>query len=155
MGSCDVFVSVAGGVRVNEPGADLGIALAVASAARGVPLGDERPLAAYGEVGLTGELRHVAHPDRREAEAEKFGLAPLGPGRLAVASPCGPRRSARGLRIGVRGRRAPGGRLTLSGRREASGPRSRRTAFLGQASQNRTPKAKKAPTPYNWPLCSR
>jgi DNA repair protein RadA/Sms len=80
LGSCDVFVSVAGGVRVDEPGADLGIALAVASAARGVPLGDERPLAAYGEVGLTGELRHVAHPDRRDAEAEKFGLAPaLGP----------------------------------------------------------------------------
>ena len=83
-GSSDVFVSVAGGVRVEEPGADLGIALAVASAARGVPLGDcERPLAAYGEIGLTGELRHVAHPDRREAEAAKFGLAPVlrpGPG---------------------------------------------------------------------------
>jgi DNA repair protein RadA/Sms len=82
VGSCDVFVSVAGGVRVEEPGADLGIALAVASAARGVALGDgRRPLAAYGEVGLTGEVRHVAHPDRREAEARKFGLAPvLSPG---------------------------------------------------------------------------
>lgn len=82
LGSCDVFVSVAGGVRVEEPGADLGIALAVASASRGVPLGDGgRPLAAYGEIGLTGELRHVAHPDRREAEAAKFGLAPaLRPG---------------------------------------------------------------------------
>jgi len=76
LGSADVFVSVAGGVRVDEPGADLAVALAVASAARGVALGDGRaPLAAFGELGLTGELRHAAHPDRRLAEARKFGLA--------------------------------------------------------------------------------
>ena len=83
LGSSDVFVSVAGGVRVEEPGADLAIALAVASAARGVPLGGEggRPVAAFGEIGLTGELRYVAHPERRVAEAAKFGLAPaLSPG---------------------------------------------------------------------------
>src|SRR6476469_6321711 len=73
LGSSDVFVSVAGGVRVEEPGADLAIALAVASAARGVPLGGEdgRPVAAFGEIGLTGELRYVAHPERRVAEAAK------------------------------------------------------------------------------------
>jgi DNA repair protein RadA/Sms len=83
LGSSDVFVSVAGGVRVEEPGADLAIALSVASAARGVPLGgdDGRPLAAFGEIGLTGELRYVAHPERRVAEAAKFGLSPvLSPG---------------------------------------------------------------------------
>jgi DNA repair protein RadA/Sms len=81
LGSSDVFVSLAGGVRVDEPGADLAIALAIASAARGAPLAaGERPLAAFGEIGLTGELRHVAHPDRRVAEAEKFGLEPLAPG---------------------------------------------------------------------------
>jgi DNA repair protein RadA/Sms len=75
VGSADVFVSVAGGVRVDEPGADLAVALAVASAARGVTLGDgAKPLAAFGEIGLTGEIRHVAHPDRRLAEARKFGL---------------------------------------------------------------------------------
>jgi DNA repair protein RadA/Sms len=78
LGSADVFVSVAGGVRVDEPGADLAVALAVASAARGVVLGDGRaPLAAFGELGLTGELRHAAHPDRRLAEARKFGLGPV------------------------------------------------------------------------------
>ena len=78
LGSSDVFVSVAGGVRVDEPGADLAIALAVASASRGVSVGDgERPLAAFGEVGLTGELRYVAHPERRSAEAAKFGLQPI------------------------------------------------------------------------------
>jgi DNA repair protein RadA/Sms len=75
VGSADVFVSLAGGVRVDEPGADLAVALAVASAVRGVPLGDgSKPLAAFGELGLTGELRHAAHPDRRLAEAKKFGL---------------------------------------------------------------------------------
>ena len=71
----DVFVSLAGGVRIDEPGADLAVALAVASAATGTALGDgQRPLAAFGELGLTGELRHAAHPDRRLAEAAKFGL---------------------------------------------------------------------------------
>jgi DNA repair protein RadA/Sms len=78
-----------GGVRVDEPGADLAVALAIASAAKGAPLGDgERPLAAFGEIGLTGELRHVAHPDRRLAEAAKFGLQP-------VLSPDGPVKSLR------------------------------------------------------------
>jgi DNA repair protein RadA/Sms len=75
LGSSDVFVSVAGGVRVDEPGADLAIALALASAAKGVEAApDGRPLAAFGELGLTGELRHVAHGERRLAEARKFGL---------------------------------------------------------------------------------
>ena len=84
VGSADVFVSLAGGVRVDEPGADLAVALAVASAARGVPLGHgDKPLAAFGELGLTGEVRHAAHPDRRLAEASKFGLeGVLAPGDL-------------------------------------------------------------------------
>jgi DNA repair protein RadA/Sms len=76
LGSSDVFVSVAGGVRVDEPGADLAIALALASAAKGVEGAvDGRPLAAFGELGLTGELRHVAHAERRLGEARKFGLS--------------------------------------------------------------------------------
>jgi DNA repair protein RadA/Sms len=89
-GTADVFVNVAGGVRVDEPGADLAVALAVASAARGVvPAGAEPlPLCAFGEVGLTGELRTVGHADRRLAEAGKFGLAtvitPTGAGRGAT-----------------------------------------------------------------------
>jgi DNA repair protein RadA/Sms len=78
-GTADVFVNVVGGIRVDEPGADLAVALAVASAARGVALTSEagRPLACFGELGLTGELRSVAHSDRRLAEASKFGLAPV------------------------------------------------------------------------------
>src|SRR5437762_8298923 len=74
-----VFVIVVGGVRIDEPGADLAVALAVASAARGASLGAEgaKPLACFGEVGLTGELRSVAHPERRVEEAAKFGLDPV------------------------------------------------------------------------------
>jgi DNA repair protein RadA/Sms len=85
LGGSDVFVSVAGGVRVDEPGADLAIALALASASKGTELsGYGSPLAAFGELGLTGELREVAHPDRRLAEAAKFGLKQvIHPGRKA------------------------------------------------------------------------
>jgi len=73
---------------VDEPGADLAVALAIASAARGIALGDGRtPLAAFGEIGLTGEVRHVAHPDRRLAEARKFGLdAVIGPDAKTVSA---------------------------------------------------------------------
>jgi DNA repair protein RadA/Sms len=95
-GSADVFVNVAGGVRVDEPGADLAVALAVASAVKGVTIGETKPMACFGEVGLTGELRSVAHADRRLAEATKFGLSPvLSPGsqtptlRAAVKSVLG------------------------------------------------------------------
>jgi DNA repair protein RadA/Sms len=75
IGAADVFVNVAGGVRIDEPGADLAIALAVASAHSGEALEtDGKPLACFGEIGLTGEIRYVAHADRRVAEARKFGL---------------------------------------------------------------------------------
>jgi DNA repair protein RadA/Sms len=79
LAGADVFVNVAGGVRVEEPGADLAVALALASAHRGEPLAgtDGRPLACFGEVGLTGELRAVGHAERRVAEALKFGLGPV------------------------------------------------------------------------------
>ena len=79
VGTADVFVNVVGGVRIDEPGADLAVALAVASAARGRarPAATAAPLACFGEVGLTGELRSVAHPDRRAEEAAKFGLRTL------------------------------------------------------------------------------
>ncbi len=91
-GSADVFVNVAGGVRVDEPGADLAVALAVASAVKGVTMGERTPLACFGEVGLTGELRSVGHADRRLAEAAKFGLSPVvGPG---AETPTSARRGA-------------------------------------------------------------
>jgi DNA repair protein RadA/Sms len=82
-GGADVFVNVVGGVRVDEPGGDLAVALAVASAARGVPLAGT-PRACFGELGLTGELRWVGHPERRLQEAARHGcrevIAPLDSG---------------------------------------------------------------------------
>jgi DNA repair protein RadA/Sms len=84
LGSSDVFVSVAGGLRIEEPGADLAIALAVASAAAGSPVSSPRvPTGCFGEVGLTGELRYVAHPERRLEEAARFGLE-----RVVLPSRC-------------------------------------------------------------------
>jgi DNA repair protein RadA/Sms len=104
LAGADVFVNVAGGVRVEEPGADLAIAMAVASAQRrqcpqaqmpsassasppgaagsraGSAASDEADglvCCCFGEIGLTGELRYVAHPDRRLGEARKFGLGPV------------------------------------------------------------------------------
>jgi DNA repair protein RadA/Sms len=68
----DVFASVVGGVRLNEPGADLAVCLAVASAISGVPVPAD--LVAIGEVGLGGELRQVSHTPRRLAEAARLGV---------------------------------------------------------------------------------
>jgi DNA repair protein RadA/Sms len=88
LGGADVFVNVAGGVRIDEPGADLGIALAIASAAKGLPVRDG--VAAFGEVGLTGRLRVAAQADRRVEECRKLGLttvvAPAGTKGVAVES---------------------------------------------------------------------
>jgi DNA repair protein RadA/Sms len=109
----DVFVNVVGGVRVDEPGCDLAVALAVASASLGVPLLRSQPpapRACFGELGLTGELRWVGHPERRLEEAAKHGcdgvIAPKDSGgaaceagtlleALAVALPERERRPAR------------------------------------------------------------
>jgi DNA repair protein RadA/Sms len=68
----DVFALAVGGVRVVEPGADLALALAVASALRGQPVPPD--LVACGEIGLGGELRQVAHTPRRLAEAARLGF---------------------------------------------------------------------------------
>jgi len=68
----DIIVNVTGGLRVNEPAVDLGIASAVASSFR-----DAKPissLVALGEVGLNGELRGVSHIERRIAEAVRLGF---------------------------------------------------------------------------------
>jgi DNA repair protein RadA/Sms len=73
LASADVFVNVAGGVRIEEPGADLAIALAIASAARGAPV--REGLAAFGEIGLTGRLRQASQAERRLEECAKLGIA--------------------------------------------------------------------------------
>ena len=84
----DVYVNVVGGIKVTEPAADLAVALALVSSAIDQPLG---ALAAWGEVGLTGELRAVPHGGRRGEEAGRLGLQNLispdgdGPRRIGEA----------------------------------------------------------------------
>jgi DNA repair protein RadA/Sms len=72
LGQADVFVNVAGGVRIDEPGADVAVALAIASAAKRVPVREST--AAFGEIGLTGRLREATQADRRLEECAKLGL---------------------------------------------------------------------------------
>ncbi|MCE2502918.1 MAG: DNA repair protein RadA [Chlorobi bacterium] len=72
LGEHDVFVNIAGGVRVDDPAVDLSVAAAIVSSFREIPT-DSRA-AIIGEVGLGGEIRGVAHVDSRAAEAAKLGF---------------------------------------------------------------------------------
>ena len=71
-GSADVYLNVIGGLRLDEPAADLAIAIAVASAALDKPAPDT--LAAIGEVGLTGEIRAVNQLNQRLSELHRLGF---------------------------------------------------------------------------------
>ena len=71
LGGQDVIVNVAGGFRATEPAADLAILLAIASCYRNAPM---PPAAAFGEVGLSAEIRAVPHAQRRVNEAARLGL---------------------------------------------------------------------------------
>jgi DNA repair protein RadA/Sms len=87
LGTHDVYASVAGGLRVAEPAADLGIALAIASSFRNAAI--PASVAVYGELGLSGEVRPVAAAERREAEARKLGyteiVSPANAGDITAA----------------------------------------------------------------------
>jgi len=72
-GKSDIFVSVAGGIRVTEPAADLGLALSIVSNHNNGPLPDG--LVVIGELGLTGEVRRVGQLERRLQEAARHGLS--------------------------------------------------------------------------------
>ena len=68
----DAYVNIAGGIRMNEPSADLGIVMAVASSYNNKPVPDH--MIVFGEVGLSGEVRAVTMPEQRVAEAKKLGF---------------------------------------------------------------------------------
>ena len=68
----DAYINVIGGLRLDEPGADLPLVLAVASSYRDTPIPDD--LVAIGEVGLTGEIRSVSHMNQRLSEAARLGF---------------------------------------------------------------------------------
>ena len=68
----DAYINVIGGLRLDEPGADLPVVLAVASSYRDKPIADD--LVAIGEVGLTGEIRSVSHLNQRLGEVSRLGF---------------------------------------------------------------------------------
>jgi DNA repair protein RadA/Sms len=72
LGNYDVFVNVAGGVRIEEPAVDLGIAASIASSIRDVPTDSQS--VAVGEIGLGGEIRTISQIDKRVLEAKKLGF---------------------------------------------------------------------------------
>ena len=72
LGLTDIYINVIGGLHLDEPGADLPVALAVVSSFRDMPLGDG--LTAIGELGLTGEIRNVSHMSQRLAEVARLGF---------------------------------------------------------------------------------
>jgi DNA repair protein RadA/Sms len=68
----DIYINIVGGIRLTEPAADLAICMAIASAAKGMQL--KQNAVVFGEVGLSGEVRHVPFVDKRVAEAKKLGF---------------------------------------------------------------------------------
>lgn len=72
LGSCDAYVNIAGGIKMNEPAIDLGIVLAVVSSYKNRPI--DESVIVFGEVGLSGEVRAVNMPEQRVAEAKKLGF---------------------------------------------------------------------------------
>jgi DNA repair protein RadA/Sms len=68
----DAYINVIGGLRLDEPGADLPVALAVASSYRDMPIDDD--LVAIGEIGLTGEIRSVSQMNQRLGEVLRLGF---------------------------------------------------------------------------------
>jgi len=88
----DVFINVAGGVRIVETGADLAVIAAVASSIRDKPLG--RDLVVFGEVGLAGELRPVQRGEERVREAAKLGFK-----RVLIPSANKPKKAIAGIEL--------------------------------------------------------
>lgn len=68
----DIYINIVGGIRLQDPAADLAICLAIGSAAKGLQL--KQNAAVFGEVGLSGEVRHVPFIEKRIAEAKKLGF---------------------------------------------------------------------------------
>jgi DNA repair protein RadA/Sms len=79
LSSEDVYVSVAGGIVVDEPAIDLGVAAAITSSLRNRPV--DAGTVAIGEVGLAGEIRSVPHTEQRVLEAARLGF-----GRAVIPS---------------------------------------------------------------------
>lgn len=81
----DIYINIVGGMQIKEPAADLAVCMAIASASKGLKLKDD--LVVFGEVGLSGEVRHVPMPEKRLHEAVKLGFkGAIGPGQANKSS---------------------------------------------------------------------
>lgn len=68
----DIYINIVGGMRIAEPAADLAVCMAIGSAAKGLQL--KKNAVVFGEIGLSGEVRHVPFSEKRIAEAKKLGF---------------------------------------------------------------------------------
>lgn len=68
----DIYINVVGGIKISEPAADLAVVMAIASASKGLQL--KKNAVVFGELGLSGEIRHVPFIEKRVAEAKKLGF---------------------------------------------------------------------------------
>jgi DNA repair protein RadA/Sms len=88
IGPNDVYLNVAGGLKITEPAADLAVAAALASSLTGVPVPHD--MVVFGEIGLSGEVRHVAQGEQRLKEASKLGFKNAMLPHLAGKKPLNP-----------------------------------------------------------------
>ena len=72
LASCDAYVNIAGGIKMTEPAIDLGISLAIVSSSKDIVIPDG--VIAFGEIGLSGEVRAVSMAEQRVSEAKKLGF---------------------------------------------------------------------------------
>ncbi|RTK93745.1 DNA repair protein RadA [Candidatus Saccharibacteria bacterium] len=84
----DIYINVVGGIKISEPAADLAVCMAIASASKGMQL--KQNAVVFGELGLSGEVRHVPFIDKRVAEAKKLGFdGAIGPAIRGAKKPNG------------------------------------------------------------------
>jgi DNA repair protein RadA/Sms len=84
----DIYINIVGGMQIREPAADLAVCLAIGSAAKGLQL--KKNAVVFGEVGLSGEVRHVPYADKRLQEAKKLGFnGAIGPLAKTGKKPAG------------------------------------------------------------------
>jgi DNA repair protein RadA/Sms len=68
----DIFINIVGGIKLSDPASDLAVCMAIASATKGLKLSKDAVV--FGEIGLSGEVRHVSHAEKRMSEAKKLGF---------------------------------------------------------------------------------
>lgn len=88
LGEQDIYINIVGGIQIREPAADLAVCLAIGSATKGLQL--KKNAVVFGEVGLSGEVRHVPYVEKRLAEAKKLGFeGAIGPTQRSGKKPTG------------------------------------------------------------------